>query len=167
MIPVYIALGSNLQEPEKQLRRAVHALGTLPDSRIEAISSVYRSRAVGPGEQPDYLNAVLRLSTPLSPLDLLDALKQIEADQGRVREERWGARTLDLDILLYGQERIETEQLTVPHPALRERDFVLYPLAEIGGDNLLLPEGTVLGTLVTASARGSLVQTDVRLDNNS
>ena len=167
MTPVYIALGSNLQNPEKQLRRAVRALRTLPDSRVEQISPVYRSPAVGPGEQPDYLNAVLRLSTRLSPPDLLDALQRIEADQGRVREQRWDARTLDLDILLYGQERIETARLTVPHPAMKQRDFVLYPLAEIGGDNLLLPDGTVLGTLVAASAGGGLEKTDVRLDNNS
>jgi len=163
MTPAYIALGSNLQQPEQQLRGAIAALEALPGSRIEKVSAIYRSPAVGPGEQPDYLNAVLRLDTSLAPLELLDALQQIERDQGRVRDVRWGPRTLDLDILLYGGQQIATARLTVPHPAMYRRNFVLYPLAEICGDNLLLPDGKVLGTLVTACPRGSLVKTGLQL----
>ena len=159
MTPVYIALGSNLQEPARQLCLAVTAVSQLPDSHIERVSSTYRSAAVGPGAQPDYLNAVLRLGTRLGPLKLLDALQQIEQSQGRVRGERWGARTLDLDILLYGDSQIDSERLTIPHPAMRQRNFVLYPLAEIAERNLVLPDGTVLDTLVAQCSRDNLVKT--------
>lgn len=164
MIRTYIALGSNLDQPQKQLQRAVASLNALPGSRVEQVSGVYRSAAVGPPGQPDYLNAVLLLCTSLPALELLDALQQIEHEQGRVREIRWGARTLDLDILLYGQQRIDAQRLTVPHPAMAERNFVLYPLAEIGGENLLLPDGKVLGTLVAACTRNGLAKTDTELE---
>ena len=159
MTPVYIALGSNLQEPARQLFLAVTAVSQLPESRIERVSSTYRSAAVGPGTQPDYLNAVLLLGTHLSPLRLLDALQQIEHAQGRVRGERWGARTLDLDILLYGDSQIDSERLTIPHPAMRQRNFVLYPLAEIAERNLVLPDGTDLDTLVAQCPGDKLVKT--------
>lgn len=164
MTPAYIALGSNLEDPARQLRQAVTAIGALPDSVIESISSVYDSAAVGPGTQPNYLNAVLQLNTTLPPLDLLDALQDIELRQGRVRSERWGARTLDLDIVLYGDQQIDGERLIVPHPAMAQRNFVLQPLTEIAGDNLLLPDGTVLGTLVAACPGGGLARTPLRLD---
>lgn len=165
MTPAYIALGSNLQEPENQLCAAVVAVQNLPGSHIESISSVYRSAAVGPGTQPDYLNAVLLLATTLEPLTLLDALQQIERDQGRVRSLRWAARTLDLDILLYGDRKIDTARLTIPHPAMHQRNFVLYPLAEISDLNFMLPDGSVLGTLVAQCTADDLVKTDLQLDN--
>lgn len=166
MTPAYIALGSNLQDPAYQLRTAVTALGRLPDSHIEGISAIYRSAAVGPGPQPDYLNAVLRLDTRLPPMTLLDALQKIERDQGRVRGVRWGARTLDLDLLLYGDLQIDTPRLTVPHPAMHQRNFVLYPLREINDANLLLPGATDLDTLVAQCPRGDLVKIDLQLSNN-
>ena len=106
MTPVYIALGSNLGNPEVQLRKAVAALEALPDTQLDQLSDIYRSVAVGPKMQPDYLNAVIRLATKLSPTKLLNALQKIEQDQGRIREERWGPRTLDLDILLYGDQQV-------------------------------------------------------------
>lgn len=167
MIAAYIGLGSNLQEPIRQLRSAVAAIRQLPDSKIARISSAYGSAALGPGEQPDYLNAVLRLNTDLAPEALLEKLQQIENSQGRVRTERWGARTLDLDILLYGDLQIATPTLTIPHAALPLRNFVLYPLVEISGPNLVLPDGSDLGTLLARCTQGDLVKTRLRLDQDA
>lgn len=163
MITSYIALGSNLQEPLQQLRWAVAAIGDMASSRVDRISPVYRSAAVGPGDQPDYLNAVLRLETTLTAPALLTALQAIEQAQGRVRAERWGARCIDLDILLYGMETITSENLSIPHPAMAQRNFVLYPLADIAGVNLVLPDGEELGTLIARCPRGDLVETDEQL----
>jgi 2-amino-4-hydroxy-6-hydroxymethyldihydropteridine diphosphokinase len=166
MTPAYIALGSNLQDPLAQLQLAVAALRALPDTQFQRGSSIYRSAAVGPGTQPDYLNAVALITTTLSPIALLDALQQIEHAQGRVRSEHWGPRTLDLDILLYGDQTIDSARLTVPHPAMRQRNFVLYPLAEINNTNLELPDGTDLDTLVRTCPREDLGKTNLQLDNN-
>lgn len=143
----YVALGSNLNDPRHQLEQALEALSRLPSSRFRARSAWYQSRAIGPGEQPDYLNGVVLIETALEPHDLLDQLQAIETAQGRVREERWAARTLDLDILLYGERVIDTERLQVPHPRMTERNFVLYPLADISPD-LQLPNGVSLGSLL-------------------
>jgi 2-amino-4-hydroxy-6-hydroxymethyldihydropteridine diphosphokinase len=161
--PAYIALGSNLGDPPAQLKAAVAALGGLPQSRLERLSRVYRSAAVGPGIQPDYLNAAALLLTALPPLPLLRALQGIEAQQGRVRCERWGARTLDLDLLLYGDLALDTPELQIPHPRMARRNFVLYPLLDIGGPNLRLPDGTYLGTLVLDCPRGELEITCLEL----
>jgi len=163
MTPAYIALGSNLQQPLLQLQAAVLAIAQLPSSQLARVSSVYRSTAVGPGDQADYLNAVLQLRTALQPTKLLAALQAIEQAQGRVRTIRWGARSLDLDILLYGDRQIATSALTIPHAELQRRNFVLYPLAEIAGPNLVLPDGTELGTLIARCPRVDLVKTRLRL----
>jgi 2-amino-4-hydroxy-6-hydroxymethyldihydropteridine diphosphokinase len=163
MTPVYIALGSNLGNPEVQLRKAVAALEALPDTQLDQLSDIYRSVAVGPKIQPDYLNAVIRLATNLSPTKLLNALQKIEQDQGRIREERWGPRTLDLDILLYGDQQVASEKLTIPHPRMRERDFVLYPLREISNTNLVLPDGTDIDTLLQQCSDNGLVRTTYQL----
>ena len=142
MAVVYIGLGSNLARPDQQLLTARQALAALPDSRILADSGMFRSRAMTlPGDdqaQPDYLNAVVKLETDLQPLDLLRALQAIESAQGRVRERPWGPRTLDLDILLYDDLQMRNEQLSIPHPGIAERDFVLYPLRAID-EKLELP----------------------------
>lgn len=131
-VPAYIGLGSNLSDPIAQLRAALAALGRLPSSRLVAVSRMYRNPPMGPADQPDYVNAVARLDTELSPRALLEALLGIEQAQGRVRDgERWGPRTLDLDLLVYGRSRLEEPGLTVPHPGLPARGFVLYPLREI------------------------------------
>lgn len=141
---VYIGLGSNLGQPEAQLQIAINALSALPDSTLVALSSLYATQPLGPADQPDYLNAVVALDTRLQPLELLDCLQQIEQQQGRQRKaERWGPRTLDLDILLFGQQVIDLPRLQVPHYHLQARPFVLYPLAEIAPD-LQLPDGRVL-----------------------
>lgn len=163
MTPAYIALGSNLGDPPAQLKAAVAALARLPRSRLERTSWVYRSAAVGPGSQPDYLNAAALLLTALPPMPLLRALQAIEARQGRVRTERWGARTLDLDLLLYGDLTLDTPELQVPHPSMARRNFVLYPLLDIGGPDLRLPDGTDLGTLVLECPRGELEKTCLEL----
>lgn len=166
MIPAYIALGSNLCRPQSQLSKAVGALESLPDTRLERISSVYRSAAVGPGTQPDYLNAVLLLATKLSPIALLDAMQQIEVNQGRVRDVRWGPRTLDLDLLLYGDIKITSSELTIPHPRMQQRNFVLYPLREISDTDLILPDGSDLDTLLRQCPREGLVRTQCQLRTN-
>lgn len=143
MTRAWIGIGSNLAGPAAQLRRAIQALQALPGTRLLASSPTYRSLAVGPGQQPDYLNAVAAIETTLPALELLHALQGIEAAQGRERLERWGPRTLDLDILLYGECIIEEPELTVPHPRMLERNFVLQPLLDIA-PGLVLPDGSRL-----------------------
>lgn len=166
MTPAYIALGSNLRSPQSQLKKAVAALNMLPDTQLIRVSSIYRSAAVGPGTQPDYLNAVLLLETKLSAPALLDAMQQIELKQGRMRDIRWGPRTLDLDLLLYGEANITSLNLTVPHPRMRQRNFVLYPLREISDTNLVLPDGSDLDTLLRQCSRNGLVKTRYQLRIN-
>jgi 2-amino-4-hydroxy-6-hydroxymethyldihydropteridine diphosphokinase len=147
-VSAYIGLGSNLGEPLQQLEMAFVALNKLPDSRVAERSSFYVSKPMGPADQPDYINAVAELETALAPQDLLLALQAIEQAQGRVRTgQRWGARTLDLDLLLYGDEVINTDSLQVPHPGLAERDFVLIPLAEIAPD-VVIPGQPALEQLI-------------------
>ncbi len=133
-VRAHVGLGSNLDDPRRQLETAFEALARLPHSRLAARSALYASAPMGPADQPDYLNAVAALDTELAPLALLDALQAIEHDQGRVRERRWGPRTLDLDLLLYGDQVIDLPRLKVPHPGIAERAFVLAPLVEIAGD---------------------------------
>lgn len=130
---VFVGLGSNLDDPELQVRSALQALGRLPETRLERASSLYRNPPMGPPDQPDYVNAVACLATGLTPLDFLAGLQAIERRHGRSRGagERWGPRRLDLDLLLWGRQQLALEGLTVPHPGLPERAFVLYPLAEI------------------------------------
>ena len=139
MNKVFVGLGSNLEEPLLQLQKAVAAINNLENVELIKTSSFYRSVPMGPQDQPDYINAVVELSTDLNAEDLLDSLQNIENQQGRVRIERWGARTLDLDILLYGSEEIKTERLTVPHIGISERNFVLYPLHDLVEDDFEIP----------------------------
>jgi 2-amino-4-hydroxy-6-hydroxymethyldihydropteridine diphosphokinase len=130
-IPAYIALGSNMADPLAQVNKAFDLLADLPDSRLIARSRLYQSRPMGPIQQGDFVNAVAGLLTQLSAEVLLSQLRGIEVAQGRVRAERWGPRLLDLDLLIFGTQKIDTESLTVPHPAIAERNFVLAPLADI------------------------------------
>ena len=147
----YIALGSNQGDREEHLRRAVEEIGTLPDSRITALSGYYDTEPVGGVPQETFLNAVLELETVLPPLDLLEALQRIETCIfRRTREVRWGPRTMDLDLLCYGDLVLDGETLTLPHPRIHERRFVLEPLAEIAPE-LVHP---VLGITVSALLRG-------------
>lgn len=123
---IYIGMGSNLAAPQEQLRNAVQALTQLPRTRLTGVSAFYQSDSLLPG-QPRYTNAVAALESTLAPLELLDALQAIENQQGRERLERWGPRTLDLDILLFGDRLIDEPRLKVPHYQMQERAFVLYP----------------------------------------
>lgn len=155
-VTAYIGLGSNLAGPRQQLERACQALAALPDSTLLRHSSWVRSAPLGPPDQPDYLNGVAVLETMLSPHALLDALQAIEARQGRVRgPQRWGPRTLDLDLLLYGEQIIGDQRLTVPHPGLGQRNFVLYPLREVAGETLVIPGlGPLAGLLERCPEQG-------------
>ncbi len=132
MATAYIALGSNLGDRAAALRHAVSRLNHVQGIRVEAVSEFCETEPVGgPPGQPKYLNAAAHLDTELSPGELLERLLETESALGRVRRERWGPRTIDLDLLLYDQQIIDTEKLTVPHPRMHERRFVLEPLAEI------------------------------------
>ncbi|HDW1474799.1 TPA: 2-amino-4-hydroxy-6-hydroxymethyldihydropteridine diphosphokinase [Enterobacter asburiae] len=148
MTLAYIAIGSNLASPLEQVNAAVQALGEIPQSKIVAVSSFYRTPPLGPQDQPDYLNAAVVLETALDAETLLDNTQRIELQQGRVREaERWGPRTLDLDIMLFGHETINTERLTVPHYDMKNRGFMLWPLFEVAPD-LIFPDGIPLRTIL-------------------
>jgi len=154
----YIGLGSNLDDPAAQVRRALDALVRLPDSRLHSHSSLYHSAPLGPADQPDYVNAVAALDTDLDAHALLHALQAIETAQGRVRgDQRWGPRTLDLDLLLYGDAVIDDAELTVPHPGLPVRAFVLYPLMEIV-PGLTVPGRGSLQELVARCPRDGLAR---------
>jgi 2-amino-4-hydroxy-6-hydroxymethyldihydropteridine diphosphokinase len=131
---VYIGLGSNLEDPRSQLQRAFAALGELPGTSLVAQSSLYRSAPLGNPDQPDFINAVAKIATALSPQALLQALLQIEQSHGRERTFRNAPRTLDLDILLYDDVRLHEHGLTIPHPQMHRRAFVLQPLLEIAPD---------------------------------
>ena len=142
--PAYVGIGSNLDDPFAQARFAFDALARIADTRLLARSPLYRSSPMGPSDQPDYVNGAAALSTRLSPSALLDALRAIEDARGRRRAgPRWGPRTLDLDLLLHGDSVLATERLTLPHPGLTARNFVVYPLADIA-PTLVLPDGTRL-----------------------
>lgn len=160
-IDAFVGVGSNLEDPPKQVVCAILELSRIPNTEYVAQSSLYASPPMGPPGQPDYINAVVRLSTSLKPLALLDVLHAIERAHGRVRgAEHWGPRTLDLDLLLYGDQRIEAERLTVPHPGLHERAFVLYPLQEIA-DGLDIPGRGGLHELVQRCPRGALRRLEI------
>ncbi|MDT0617729.1 2-amino-4-hydroxy-6-hydroxymethyldihydropteridine diphosphokinase [Salinisphaera sp. P385] len=143
---VWIGLGSNLDDPAGQVRAGLTALAGLPDSRPGPVSDLFRSAPVGVTDQPDFCNAVAGLDTDLEPLALLEALQAIEQAAGRRRTRRWGPRTLDLDMLVYGDRRIDLPTLTVPHPRLAERAFVLVPLVSVA-PNLDIPGQGAAATL--------------------
>lgn len=161
----FIGLGSNLADPLKQLQQALAAIDEAQGIELVSCSSYYASQPMGPQDQPDYVNAVCELRTTLTPQALLEAMQTIELEQGRERkDERWGPRTLDLDILLYDNLQIATETLTIPHYGMKEREFVLYPLAEIAAD-LVLPCGESLKSVLNTCAVNGLQQiqqSDVR-----
>ena len=153
-VTAWLGLGSNLADPAQQIAAAQAAIAALPDSRLVACSSGYRSAAWGASTpQPDYINAVVAIDTTLSPLTLLRELHRIERAQGRVRSgERYAARTLDIDLLLYGDQQLATPELTVPHPRLHERAFVLLPLAELAPNLIVAGRGRVADLLAALPA---------------
>lgn len=148
----YVGLGSNLDTPQKHVCDAIHDIGQSPSISLVEASPLYKSEPMGTEdpqgeEQPDYINAVIQIKTTLEPLALLDALQDIERQHGRLRNGvRWGPRTLDLDILLYDEQWLEEQRLTIPHYGMAQRNFVLYPLLDITGSSLEIP---LLGNLAT------------------
>lgn len=160
-VRAYIGFGGNLDLPVDRIRAARRALSELPGIREAGFSSLYRSAPMGPADQPDYVNAVMAVDTVLEPLVLLDQLQAIEAANGRVRlGERWGPRTLDLDLLLFGDTILDTERLTVPHPGLCEREFVLVPLLEIAPELEIPGRGSLRGWVDACTRRGLEVIVD-------
>jgi len=144
MVRAYIGIGSNIEAPLSRVRAALDALAGLNATRLVAHSSLYRSSPMGPQDQPDYVNAVAALDTALEPESLLAELQAIEQAQGRTRTSaHWGPRSLDLDLLLYGDRVIDTPQLQVPHPGMHRRDFVIIPLAELDADLAIPGQGRV------------------------
>lgn len=156
-IHCFIGLGSNLNNPTDQVVRALDELASLDQCQFIKASSLYASAPVGPQDQPDFINAVAEIKTELPPHILLDQLQAIEQKHQRVRERHWGPRTLDLDLLLYGDQQINTDRLTVPHQFMHERSFVLYPLSEIS-PNIEIPQGKPLSSLLVECPMGSLTK---------
>ncbi|MGN2249812.1 2-amino-4-hydroxy-6-hydroxymethyldihydropteridine diphosphokinase [Frateuria sp. GZRe14] len=155
MTRAFVALGGNLGDTRTILQQALDALGMLPGTRLVAQSRFYRTPPWGLREQPAFLNAAAELDTVLGPHELLDALLRIERDAGRVRDgERWGPRTLDLDLLHMDGLALHDERLTLPHPRIAERAFVLLPLAELAPDLELSGQGTVSVLLAKADIAG-------------
>jgi 2-amino-4-hydroxy-6-hydroxymethyldihydropteridine diphosphokinase len=139
----YIGLGSNLNNPKHQIKDALIALNATQDVKVVALSSLYQSKPIDDSKQPDYINAICQVDTHLTALELLYVCQGIETKQHRVREKKWGARTIDLDIILYGVQVVASKQLIIPHPEMMNRAFVLVPLSELESD-LKVP---VLGPL--------------------
>jgi len=157
MNTAYVALGANLGNPTAAVLAAFAALANLPESRVARCSSLYRTAPVGILSQPDFVNAVAVLETTLAPEALLDALLDIEARFGRIRRERNGPRTLDLDLLLYDDIELDLPRLTLPHPRLHLRAFVLLPLAEVAPD-LAIPRRGSLAAWLPAVANQGIVR---------
>jgi len=153
----FVGLGSNLKNPQQQVKDAIVELAAIDECCLIAHSPWYQSTAVGPGEQPDYINGVALIETSLEAHALLDHLQTIERAHQRERIEHWGARTLDLDLLLFGDEHIETHRLTVPHAFLTQRNFVLYPLSDLAPQKIL-PCGTSIASLLATSPTTGLVK---------
>ncbi|AYQ57095.1 2-amino-4-hydroxy-6-hydroxymethyldihydropteridinepyrophosphokinase [Bathymodiolus thermophilus thioautotrophic gill symbiont] len=130
----YIGLGSNLNNPKQQIKNALIALNDTQDVKVVALSSLYQSPPIDGSKQPDYINAMCQVDTHLTALELLYVCQAIEVKQHRVREKKWGARTIDLDIIIYGVQVVASKQLIIPHPEMMNRAFVLVPLAEIEPD---------------------------------
>jgi 2-amino-4-hydroxy-6-hydroxymethyldihydropteridine diphosphokinase len=153
-VAVWIGLGSNLQEPERQVRAAIGELAALPETRLRAASRLYRTAPVGPPGQPDYVNAAARLETRLAPRALLAELHRIELAHGRRRDgTRWGPRILDLDILIYGDEAHRRARPDDPHPEMARRAFVLVPLADVAPPDLAVPGVGILAELLERCER--------------
>ena len=154
-LPAYVGVGSNLEGPEAQVQRALAALGGLPQSRLIVSSPLYRTRPLGEVVQPAFVNAVAGLVTRLHPEDLLAALRALERSLGREPpRERWGPRVIDLDLLVVGRETRSTATLTLPHPGIQLRDFVLYPLADIAPDLVVPGVGRVADLRARVPNRG-------------
>ncbi|WP_439102736.1 2-amino-4-hydroxy-6-hydroxymethyldihydropteridine diphosphokinase [Congregibacter sp.] len=150
MTACFVGLGANLGDSHRALIQAAQDIERLSATTVTGRSSIYRSAPMGPQNQPDYLNAVIAVDTALEPLALLDTLQFLEKKAGRVRKEHWGPRTLDLDLLIYDTVTLQSERLTLPHPGLIDRNFVLRPLADIVGEQWQLQDGSTLAQRLKA-----------------
>ena len=159
-VVAYIGLGSNLDDPSNHLNTARRDIAALDDVQELGFSSLYRSRPVGPQDQPDYLNAVMKIKTTLPARVLLHRLQAVENAHGRQRLQHWGPRTLDLDLLWYGGQIIDSADLIVPHPQIPHRAFVLHPWAELTDKEIAIPGLGTLGELLAACACDSLYRID-------
>jgi 2-amino-4-hydroxy-6-hydroxymethyldihydropteridine diphosphokinase len=159
-VPVYIGIGSNMDSPLEQVKRAMLELDALPDTRCIRQSACYRSAPMGPRDQPDYINAVVVLETGLLPMALLHELHKLEQAHGRVRNDsHWGPRPLDLDILLYADEVIDNPDLHIPHPGILQRNFVLFPLYEVAPE-IIIPGAGRLADIIRQCSDNGLVRLD-------
>jgi len=153
--PAYVALGSNLDDPAQQVETAFAAIAAIPESRLQLRSGLWRSRPIGPQDQPDFVNAAAGLLTALAPAAMLAALAAIEKRMGRAEPaRRWGPRVIDLDLLLVVGETCQEPGLTLPHPGLHQRNFVLYPLAEIAPELWVPGHGRVRSLREQVSGEG-------------
>lgn len=152
--PAYAAIGSNLSDPPARVQEAFEHIAALPGTRLVRRSNLYRTRPMGPQDQPDFVNAAAGLLTQLSARQMLEGLLQIEAAMGRNRQERWGPRVIDLDLIWMLGETIDEPGLTVPHPGVSTRNFVLYPLADIAPTLVIPGHGKVLELLHAAGDDG-------------
>jgi len=150
----YIGLGSNLAQPYQQIKQAIFALDNLPNTNVSADSGYYISKPMGPDDQPDYVNAVVEIKTQMSAIELLEHCQSIEKKQGRLKTRHWGERSIDLDILTFGQQMIETDRLVVPHPGISKRDFVYMPLLRICPD-IEVPGLGLLDALVNSVTKNN------------
>ncbi len=168
LVRAYIGLGSNLDNPLLQVKSAIKELNRCKDITVDAVSNIYRSKPLKiitaeEVEQPDYINAVVRINTRLAPLELLDVLQDIEKKHKRVKEYHWGPRSLDLDILLYSDLVLTSDRLTIPHKELTQRDFVIYPLNDIDPELDIPMHGKLENILLTIS-KDNLVFVERYLD---
>ena len=156
MTIAYIGLGSNMESPKQQIKSAIKSIAEIPEIQVLKASSLYKSKPVGPQQgQNDYINAVIKIETEFMPLELLGYMQDIENQHGRIRKERWGSRTLDLDILIFGKEIIQDKNLTIPHSEIEKRPFVLVPLAEIDS-NCSIPGVGVISDLLAVNDQKDL-----------
>lgn len=162
MPKAFIGLGSNLggesqglfRDPKMQIEHALEKIDNHAQINLLSISNLYQNPAIGPGTQPDYINAAAKIETDLEPYELLESLQLIEHQQGRIRQQQWGARTLDLDLLIYDQLIENTKELTLPHPRAHERAFVLAPLTDLNPDLIIPGHGKVIDLLANCSMQG-------------
>ncbi len=164
---VFIGLGSNINSPKQQVIQALQEIHTSKEIFVQACSHLYESVPMGPQDQPNFINAVCKAATSLSPSGLLDKLQEIESLHNRVRTaEKWGPRTLDLDVLMYNQEKISNERLILPHYGMHEREFVLIPMFEIQPD-LIMPDGRALAAWISQCELSGLKRHNDSVDYKS
>ena len=166
MSTAFVGLGANIGDPIKQIETAISALDSLPGVAVMRASPLYRSMPMGPDDQPDFINACVKVGTTLTPHALLKAMQKIETNLGRKRLRRWGERCIDIDLLLFDDQQIFTSTLALPHPGLRDRDFVLKPLMDIVGREASLPLVGNLDTLLRQAPDHQLQRLDYRLGDS-